>query len=98
MQSWTALPEKKMPLVNGSIPAKRGVYAAFRRHLNEQYADAPKWRNKGEVLWEQRTRGYGDYLYFQDRPMFDEALWRALQGRDFPGFDWRQWLVPPNVG
>ena len=86
-----------MPLVNQSIEAKRGVYAAFRTHLNREFADAPKYRNKGEVLWEQRTRGYGDYLYYQDRPMFEEALWRALQGRDFPGFDWKRWLVQPNA-
>lgn len=85
-----------MPLVNGEIQAKRGVYAAFRRHLNKRLADAPRFRNKGEVLREQRTRGYGDYLYFQDRPMFEEALWRALQGRDFPEFDWRRWIEPPN--
>ena len=61
-----------MPLVNGSIPAKRGVYAAFRRHLNEQYADAPKWRNKGEVLWEQRTRGYGGFY-----PVFTDSWVKA---------------------
>lgn len=86
-----------MPIVNGSIPAKRGVYAAFRKHLNRQFADAPKFRNKGRELWEQRTRGYGDYLYFQDRPMFEEALWRALQGRDFQGFDRMRWLAPAQA-
>lgn len=75
-------------LVNGSILAKRGVFAAFRKHLNELHKDSPLYRNR---RWNQRVRGYGDYLFAQDRPMFDEALWRALQGRDFPGFDWNQW-------
>jgi hypothetical protein len=80
-------------LVNGSIEAKRGVYAAFRVYVNDRYKDSPRYRNKGEVLWEQRTRGYGDYLYYQDRPMFEEWLWRALQGRDCDGFDWQAWLI-----
>jgi len=77
-------------LVNQSIEAKRGVFAAFRKHLNELHANSPKYRNWG---WHQESRGYGDYLFFQDRPMFDEALWRALQGRDFPGFDYKRWLA-----
>lgn len=81
-------------LVNGEITAKRGVFAAFRSYLNEHYKDSPKHRNH---VWHQETRGYGDYLYHQDRQMFDEALWRAMQGRDFYGFDWRKWLVTPNV-
>lgn len=34
-----------------------------------------------------------DYLYFQDRAMFDEHLWRALQGRDCEGFDWQAWVA-----
>lgn len=82
-------------LVNGSIEAKRGVYAAFRAYVNKLHKDSPRYRNKGEVLWEQRTRAYGDYLYHQDRPIFDEWLWRALQGRDCEGFDWQEWLVKP---
>lgn len=36
---------------------------------------------------------YGDYLYNQDRPIFDEWLWMALQGRDCEGFDWKAWVV-----
>ncbi len=82
-----------MVLVNGSIAARRGVFAAFRAYLNEKHAGSEKYRHE---VWHQESRGYGDYLYYQDRPMFDEALWRALQGRDFPGFDWRAWLVTPN--
>lgn len=77
-------------LVNGSIAAKRGVYAAFRKHLNELYAEQPNYKNH---VWHQETRKYGDYLYHQDRAMFDEALWRALQGRDFPGFNHKKWLT-----
>ena len=80
-------------LVNGEIEARRGVFAAFRAYLNDLHRDSPRYRNQGQVLWEQRSRGYGDYLYYQDRAMFDEALWRALQGRDFDGFDWARWVV-----
>ena len=78
-------------LVNGTLKAKRGVFAAFRKYLNETYAGEPKWANRTAGL-HQETRGYGDYVYFQDRDYFDEALWRAMQGRDFPGFDWHRWL------
>lgn len=85
-------------MVNGKIPAKRGVYSAFRQHLNEQFAGWPKHRNKGDVLYEQRTRGYGDYLYFQDRAKFDVELCRALEGLDFPEFDRMPWLVPAPAG
>lgn len=85
-------------MVNGKIPAKRGVYAAFRRHLNEQFADGPKHRNKGAVLYEQRARGYGDYLFLQDRAKFDVELCRALEGLDFPAFDRMAWLVREPVG
>lgn len=87
-----------MPTVNGCIPAKRGVFAAFRKYLNEHFADAPKHRNKGAVLYEQRTRGYGDYLYFQDRDKFEVELERALKGLDFPGFDAEPWLVQALAG
>ena len=80
-------------LVNGSIGAKRGVYAAFREYLNNRHEHDPKYKNKGQVLWQQRVRGYGDYLYFQDRPIFEEWLWRALQGRDCDGFEWKAWLA-----
>ena len=72
------------------IEARRGVLAAFRHYLNERHRDAPRYCNR---RWRQKSRAYGDYLYHQDRPMFDEALWRALQGRDFPGFDAKPWLV-----
>ncbi len=77
-------------LVNGSIVAKRGVFAAFRRYLNEQFKDSPKHRCNE---FHQETRGYGDYLYHQDRDMFNEYLWRAMQGRDCPGFDWQRWTA-----
>ena len=78
-------------LVNGSILAKRGVFAAFRKYLNERFANEPNWTNRTAGM-HQETRGYGDYVFFQDRGYFDEALWRAMQGRDFPGFDHTKWL------
>jgi hypothetical protein len=88
-------------LVNGCIPAKRGVYAAFRRWINATYGSAElirgveigKWRAGIHGQYGNRTRLYGDWLYHQDRAMFDEWLWRALQGRDCDGFDWNAWLA-----
>lgn len=41
---------------------------AFREHLNTLYADSKKHEH---LRFHQRTRGYGDYLYFQDREKFN---------------------------
>lgn len=40
---------------------------AFRDFLNREYPDAKHRHGK----YRQRTRAYGDYLYFQDREKFD---------------------------
>jgi len=40
----------------------------FRNILNERFKDNPKWKN---YQYHQRTRQYGDYLYFQDRERFN---------------------------
>lgn len=74
--------------------AKRGAVKAFREYLNKQFADSPKWRN---YKFHQKTRGYGDYLYFQDRDMFENDLGRAMEGSsEFPGWDRDRWLKPGN--
>lgn len=61
----------------------RGAIKRFREHLNAlpQYA---KHHNKvGKVVYQQRTRKYGDYLYAQDREKFmvDLAEWLATKGQ-----------------
>ena len=85
--------------VNG-ILAKRGVYKAFRAWINAAYSETTMsggkgtWRAGDRNQFGNRTRAYGDWLYHQDRGMFDEWLWRALQGRDCEGFNWRAWMAP----
>ena len=56
---------------------KRGTIKKFREYLNEKFKDSRKWKN---YRYHQRTRGYGDYLYFQDRSMFDANLEEVLSG------------------
>ena len=73
-----------------TLKIKKGAIKAFRQYLNEKFKDSPKYKN---WQWHQETRGYGDYLYHQDRAMFDEAFSRALRGNDpdFVGFDGKKW-------
>ena len=78
-----------MVLVNGEIKAKRGVYKAFREHLNAASVGI-QWRAGDRNQFGNRTRKYGDWLYFQDREMFDVNLQLALAG-EFPGFDSEKW-------
>lgn len=40
----------------------------FREYLNKKYEDCSLHKHN---RYNQRTRGYGDYLYFQDRVKFD---------------------------
>lgn len=65
---------------------KRGLLKAFREYLNAKYAASEVWRN---CRYHQSTRGYGDYLYFQDRDMFNVLL---ADAEAFPDFDfkWRK--------
>jgi len=88
-------------LVNGEILAKRGVFKAFREWINATYSDQHMFALQNKGIWRagdrnqygNRTRLYGDWLYHQDRGMFNEWLWRALQGRDCEGFDYKAWLA-----
>lgn len=71
---------------------KRGALKAFREFLNESFKDCKKWKHN---QYHQEKRGYGDYLYFQDRGMFDSLLSEAFMGEvhqdRFEGFDWKKW-------
>lgn len=50
----------------------------FRELLNEADKKNPvNWKHN---QYHQRTRLYGDYLYNQDRDMFDENYGRWLKG------------------
>lgn len=53
---------------------KKGTIKAFKNYLNEKYKGA-KHKN---YQYRQTKREYGDYLYNQDRVMFDENLRTAL--------------------
>ncbi len=44
---------------------------AFREYLNKQDLESRNPKNWKHNRYHQRTRLYGDYLYNQDRVMFD---------------------------
>jgi hypothetical protein len=78
---------------------KRGAIKAFRDYLNHNFGgrvDDPSfqgtpWRNN---QYHQAKRAYGDYLYSQDRDMFNENLGRALRGdKQFEGFNFELWAT-----
>jgi hypothetical protein len=60
------------------IERMKTTMKAFREVLNARHAGTENHRN---YAFHQRTRGYGDYLYFQDREMFDMeyAEWKRQQ-------------------
>ena len=66
---------------------KRGTIKSFREYMNRKFADSPNWKN---YAYHQRTRGYGDYLYNQDRAMFDVCLHDALAGAP----EYKDWSKP----
>jgi hypothetical protein len=68
---------------------KRGARKAFREFLNVTYRDSQKHRHN---LYHQRTREYGDYLYSQDRDMFNVEFYLAMEGK-CPGFDHTKWVA-----
>lgn len=64
---------------------KRGTIKSFREYLNSKYRmRVANWRHN---QFRQVSREYGDYLYFQDRAMFDICLKDALAGKGDYG-DW----------
>jgi hypothetical protein len=64
---------------------KKGQMKAFREYLNSRFSPSEgRWRNNKFV---QRKRLYGDYLYYQDRALFDECLKQANAGsKDYPNW------------
>ena len=64
---------------------KRGTIKSFREYLNAKFADSANWKNGRHY---QSKRGYGDYLYHQDREKFDVELADALAGHT-EYKDWR---------
>lgn len=60
-----------IPVMRCELKVKRGDIAAFRLHLNltQRHGDL---HHNGP--YRQKTRGYGDYLYHQDREKFDSEM------------------------
>jgi len=58
---------------------KRGTIRKFREYLNAKYSGSANWKHN---RFHQSSREYGDYLYHQDRAMFDVYLNDALNGGD----------------
>lgn len=63
----------------------RGTIKSFREYLNAKFSDSAKHRNNA---YRQKTRPYGDYLYYQDRDLFNFELDAALDGDDHK--DWKR--------
>ncbi len=62
---------------------KRGMIKRFREYLNMKCVGNTLHRHN---KYHQVSRGYGDYLYFQDRAMFNVELSYALEGKDHKDF------------
>lgn len=71
------------------VRCKRGARKAFREHLNVAFRNGPKHRHN---RYHQKTREYGDYLYSQDRDMFNVEFELAMDGK-CPGFDHTKWVA-----
>lgn len=73
---------------------KRGTIKAFREHLNRTCAGTELHQHG---RFRQKTRGYGDYLYHQDREKFDVELaeWLTAYQVNFidVGRDKRSWSM-----
>ena len=75
-------------------PLKRGAVKAFREYLNRTCVEKiDQGRNSRGQVYVRRTRGYGDYLYSQDREMFDFELHEALYAGASKDFNARNWLL-----
>lgn len=70
------------------VQAKRGARKAFREWLNATYGTDAEYRNG---RYRQRTRPYGDYVYAQDREMFEHEFAEAMRGK-CPGFNPSPWI------
>lgn len=61
----------------------RGTIKSFREYLNKKFAGTDPHKHE---RYHQQTRGYGDYLYHQDRYKFNVELGEALSGESYT--DW----------
>lgn len=52
----------------------------FREHLNQKFPADPE-TNHRNGRYKQKTRAYGDYLWNQDRAMFENDYQEYLAGR-----------------
>lgn len=59
---------------------KRGTIKAFREYMNQKCAGGTKHVHGA---YHQTSRGYGDYLYYQDRAKFDVELAEAIEKKEF---------------
>lgn len=80
---------------------RRGAIKAFRAYLNNSFPmvgdDGCDNRYRCN-RFHQAKRQYGDYLYFQDRDMFNNLLSEAMRGAEirpgdprYPGWDQYYW-------
>lgn len=65
----------------------RGTIKSFREYLDKKYAGTDLHEHN---KYHQHTRGYGSYLYHQDRWKFDVELIQALQYPD----EYKDWKRP----
>jgi hypothetical protein len=65
----------------------RGTIKSFREYLNAKFAGSDPHKHE---RYHQRSRGYGDYLYNQDRFKFDVELQDALHGAEM----YKDWQRP----
>lgn len=71
---------------------KRGTIKAFKELLNKTFPmeSLGRWKNH---RFHQRVREYGDYLYSQDRGMFDNVLVEALDGKHDDRVGWKEFRL-----
>lgn len=66
----------------------------FRQYLNNKYGvDTQKWGNGNYAA---RKRAYGDYLYNQDREMFNIEYAKFMNNNELPE-NWEE-LTPKITG
>lgn len=70
---------------------KHGMLKSFRLFLNQRYGFTDKrWGERG--VFGAQKRLYGDYLYNQDRDMFNEMMERAYyKGREVDRSEFGEW-------
>lgn len=62
------------------VALPRGTIKRFRAYLNAKFVGTPNHKHNA---FQQKTRGYGDYLYSQDREKFNVELAEAIERNEF---------------